>query len=376
MHFQPERIKMIDVVLSIWDLGGQERFDFMKGEYLKGCAAIALCFDLSREDSFTRLNYYLEETRKSAGNIPILLVGNKSDLEDDLGEMIASEDIKVWMRNNQITDYIKCSAKTGFNVEVLFSKLTTMSLIDIRDPVRIGEYRSDGIFRFKMVLVGAGGVGKTSLVQRYANGVFKDSYKLTVGVDFITRNVKIDEELLPEETVARIGDLKEQDVSFIRAKARRDIPKSQFEKIEDEEEFDDDSVSDGIISKKEKSELFGKVSIESPKEPVSPSTVTGGLPPAPGGAPPPPGGGPPNGMKGGEKGNFMGEMKGLFEDKAKMEEKEVVIDKVPEKPKLPPAPAPSSAPDLGRTPTIKLAGRKETRSFYEFNNFRIISKAR
>ena len=39
----------------------------------------------------------------------------------------------------------------------------------------------------KVVILGDGGVGKTSLVRRFATGIFTDSYKKTIGVDFLER---------------------------------------------------------------------------------------------------------------------------------------------------------------------------------------------
>jgi small GTP-binding protein len=44
---------------------------------------------------------------------------------------------------------------------------------------------------FKVVLAGDGGVGKTSLIRRYATGKFKESRVLTIGVDFQTQVVEI-----------------------------------------------------------------------------------------------------------------------------------------------------------------------------------------
>ncbi|XP_015788392.1 ras-related protein Rab-23 [Tetranychus urticae] len=42
----------------------------------------------------------------------------------------------------------------------------------------------------KVVLVGNGIVGKSSLIQRYCNGIFTNEYKKTLGVDFLERTVK------------------------------------------------------------------------------------------------------------------------------------------------------------------------------------------
>uniref|UniRef100_A0A2R5LJC2 Putative gtp-binding protein n=1 Tax=Ornithodoros turicata TaxID=34597 RepID=A0A2R5LJC2_9ACAR len=41
----------------------------------------------------------------------------------------------------------------------------------------------------KVVVVGNGGVGKSSLIQRYCKGVFTAEYKKTIGVDFLEREL-------------------------------------------------------------------------------------------------------------------------------------------------------------------------------------------
>ena len=50
--------------------------------------------------------------------------------------------------------------------------------------------RSD--FTFKIIIYGDGGVGKTTLINRYMSGLFDDSSKMTIGVDFRIKRLKID----------------------------------------------------------------------------------------------------------------------------------------------------------------------------------------
>ncbi len=45
---------------------------------------------------------------------------------------------------------------------------------------------------FKVVIFGDGGVGKTALVNRYLTGLFNMEYKITVGVDFHSKNLEIE----------------------------------------------------------------------------------------------------------------------------------------------------------------------------------------
>ena len=46
-------------------------------------------------------------------------------------------------------------------------------------------------FIFKLILIGNSGTGKTSIINRYINEKFEDSYKCTIGVDFILKKIKI-----------------------------------------------------------------------------------------------------------------------------------------------------------------------------------------
>jgi len=43
----------------------------------------------------------------------------------------------------------------------------------------------------KIVVVGNGGVGKSSMIQRYATGLFTKDYKKTIGVDFLEKSLQL-----------------------------------------------------------------------------------------------------------------------------------------------------------------------------------------
>ena len=43
--------------------------------------------------------------------------------------------------------------------------------------------------RFKICVFGDGGVGKTTLVNRYLSGVFNDSTKMTLGMQFFVKKL-------------------------------------------------------------------------------------------------------------------------------------------------------------------------------------------
>ena len=51
----------------------------------------------------------------------------------------------------------------------------------------------ESAYVFKILLLGDGSVGKTSLIRRFIDNTFDPDYKGTIGVQFMTRKVKINE---------------------------------------------------------------------------------------------------------------------------------------------------------------------------------------
>merc|ERR1712137_333447 len=54
----------------------------------------------------------------------------------------------------------------------------------------VGEMHNKALL--KIVLLGDSGVGKTSLMDRYVNKNFTTQYKATIGADFLTKEVEVD----------------------------------------------------------------------------------------------------------------------------------------------------------------------------------------
>jgi small GTP-binding protein len=51
---------------------------------------------------------------------------------------------------------------------------------------------SSKLYRFKICIFGDGGVGKTTLVNRYLTGVFDDEIELTFGMEFYVKKLEIE----------------------------------------------------------------------------------------------------------------------------------------------------------------------------------------
>ncbi|MFW9831516.1 MAG: Rab family GTPase [Candidatus Thorarchaeota archaeon] len=122
--YQELEVKNQKVGLSIWDFGGEERFRELMPVFCLGAHGAFIVFDLNRFSTFLQLEFWIEVIRGSAGDIPVILVGAKADLEGGPSD----EEIHNFCQRNNIQAYFPVSARTGENVDQLFSYLAEKML--------------------------------------------------------------------------------------------------------------------------------------------------------------------------------------------------------------------------------------------------------
>ncbi|MFW9972863.1 MAG: Rab family GTPase [Candidatus Odinarchaeota archaeon] len=115
-------------LIQLWDLGGQERFRYLLESFVMGARGALLLIDLTRMPHINDILGWVNIARLHDIKLPILLVGTKLDLED----LIAVDDESALHLKNtfNMIDYIKTSAKTGYNVEKVFDNLVK-NLIEV-----------------------------------------------------------------------------------------------------------------------------------------------------------------------------------------------------------------------------------------------------
>jgi Ras-related protein Rab-4B len=109
------------VSAQIWDLGGQDSFKSLRKLYLEGANGALVMFDLTERKTFEKLNEWVESFKEARGEQPIVLIGNKSDLENQ--RKITDMEASNYAKENNM-ELMLTSAKTGQNVEEAFIKLT------------------------------------------------------------------------------------------------------------------------------------------------------------------------------------------------------------------------------------------------------------
>jgi small GTP-binding protein len=125
----------VSITLVIWDLAGQPRFNVVREVYYRGTKGALLVFDLTRPESYESLANWVAELYKNnkMQKVPIVLIGNKSDLRGSDYNTIPSkygEDyakrLSEW--SGYQVPYIETSAKLGNNVVDSFDTLVRQIL--------------------------------------------------------------------------------------------------------------------------------------------------------------------------------------------------------------------------------------------------------
>ncbi len=108
--------------LQLWDFGGQERFRFLLESYVLGAKGALLMFDLTRMMSLENLEQWLNIVRKGDPNLPVLFVGTKLDLVEEI--QVDDDYAMEFLTQYNLLGFLKISSKTGENVAEVFNFLT------------------------------------------------------------------------------------------------------------------------------------------------------------------------------------------------------------------------------------------------------------
>ena len=111
----------VDVSLQLWDFGGQRQFREIHGDYVKGARGALLLVDLTRIFEIERVKKWVDLVRFERDDLPIVLIGNKVDLQDLI--KVKDEELKYAMEEFNMETMLKTSAKTGKNVDKAFDTI-------------------------------------------------------------------------------------------------------------------------------------------------------------------------------------------------------------------------------------------------------------
>ena len=129
-HIKKVEVEGKSVTLQIWDFAGEKRFRFLLPSYALGSSGGIFLFDITRYSSIINfdswLNIFKQGYKGKNHQIPVLMVGSKSDL--NFKRAVSRTEAFEIVKKNNLYGYIECSAKNGQNVKDIFNKIAVLML--------------------------------------------------------------------------------------------------------------------------------------------------------------------------------------------------------------------------------------------------------
>src|SRR3972149_1872400 len=124
----------VEVIMQIWDVLGQKGYGGVQETAVKGAQGVLFVHDLTREDTRRSMEeYWMPMVWRLAGRIPMVLVGNKSDLLED---RVLAHEYLYYLSQKHPAHGVMTSAKTGDRVDETFKALGEMILASSRAAAR------------------------------------------------------------------------------------------------------------------------------------------------------------------------------------------------------------------------------------------------
>ena len=128
-----------DIRLRIFDTAGQERFKSVSFSFIKKANGIILLYDIGNKNSFEAVDSWMESIKDNADKkIPIILVGNKCDINDEKRKVTFEEGEKKG-KEFQIP-FFETSCKDGINVKEVFERIVNDIILKKNQTLR-GELK-------------------------------------------------------------------------------------------------------------------------------------------------------------------------------------------------------------------------------------------
>ncbi|GAB4312758.1 MAG: Rab family GTPase [Promethearchaeota archaeon] len=121
-----------DVVLQVWDVGGQDLFQAVRPTYYRGAHGALILFDVTNAQTLSHVYTWHLDLTKTLPDLPILMVGNKIDLPYD-EEKVRTQ--TKTMAEKLGLEYYFTSAKEGTNMNEIFTVVATRMKDHVNEEV-------------------------------------------------------------------------------------------------------------------------------------------------------------------------------------------------------------------------------------------------
>lgn len=108
----------------LWDLAGQPTYNELRRRYMAGATMAIIVYDVTRPQTFLDIGEWYTKLITVCPNAVVAVVANKIDRPDRLVPPEAGSMVERWL---DVLHY-QTSAKTGENVDTLFTDLVTRAI--------------------------------------------------------------------------------------------------------------------------------------------------------------------------------------------------------------------------------------------------------
>ena len=126
---------------DIWDTSGLESFRPLTRQFLKGANGIFVVYDITNKSSFDNIDDWIKFFREiESKDVPIIIIGNKSDLVAD--RQVTEEEGEIKAKEYG-ADFIETSANYDGNVKVAFEMMMKRVIKVLMKENKSGENKNN-----------------------------------------------------------------------------------------------------------------------------------------------------------------------------------------------------------------------------------------
>jgi small GTP-binding protein len=132
------------IKLQLWDTAGQERYRAVTRAYYTNAAGVIILFDITNRISYDHVEYWKKELMDHTNkNIPILVIGNKSDLANSR-EVTTLEAMNYCAKNNFMYEELSARSESTAVSDAFRRFVNTIYTSIKTDMGRVGRVGSMG----------------------------------------------------------------------------------------------------------------------------------------------------------------------------------------------------------------------------------------
>ena len=133
MYRHQQEINGVVYVLDIIDTAGEDGYDTLKDQYYRDGEGFLLVYSITSPETLEyveNIQRCIARIKDTTARIPIVLLGNKCDLESDRAVTVTQGQLAA---NKFNAAFLECSALTGHNINEAFHVLAQL-VVDNRRP--------------------------------------------------------------------------------------------------------------------------------------------------------------------------------------------------------------------------------------------------